>query len=59
MAQITLLDAMAIDANGNPTSTFTPEIISTSPFVACFRQLLTTAECDYLMAWPRPCYTLR
>jgi prolyl 4-hydroxylase len=48
IAQITLLDAMAIDANGSPTSTFTPEIISTSPFVACFRQLLTTAECDYL-----------
>jgi prolyl 4-hydroxylase len=53
-AQIALLDAMATDANGNPTLTCTPNIISTSPFVASFKQLLTTAECDYLIRLALP-----
>ena len=53
-AQIALLEAMAIDSNGNPTLTVTPNIISASPFVASFKQVLTTTECDYLIRLATP-----
>ncbi|PTQ62482.1 prolyl 4-hydroxylase [Sphingomonas aurantiaca] len=48
LGQLTLLDAMAIDAAGAPTALPVPETLSETPDVIRFPRLLTAAECAHL-----------
>lgn len=45
-----LLEAMALDSNGEPTSIAEPEQLSEQPFSRLFRRLVSPAECTYLIA---------
>ncbi|QNA84590.1 proline hydroxylase [Sphingomonas sp. So64.6b] len=48
MAQLKLLDMMAIDANGIPMRLPTPEVLSTAPRIVRFAKLLTQQECAHI-----------
>ncbi|GAA4009658.1 2OG-Fe(II) oxygenase [Sphingomonas humi] len=48
-AQLALLEAMALDPEGDPSTTFAPRELSAAPHVASFEGFLTAAECDYLV----------
>lgn len=51
-----LLDAMDLDANGDPAATPNGQALSERPFVRLFRQALTVAECRYLLDTAAPSY---
>lgn len=51
-----LLDAMDLDANGDPAADVEGETLSERPFVRLFREALTPAECAYLLDIASPSY---
>ncbi len=53
---LSLLRAMDIDANGDPSTTPEGERISDRPDARVFHNLLTQAECDYLITVADPGY---
>jgi prolyl 4-hydroxylase len=52
--QVTLLELMSLDEDGNPLSIPQPAELSRSPYVATFERLFTREECDYLVALASP-----
>ncbi len=52
--QVALIDAMALEPDGNPSDSFALEQCSTTPNIAIHRQFLTPAECDYIVAAGTP-----
>ena len=44
-----LVEAMDLDAEGNPRSAYKGEQLSSDPEVSIFKHLFTEAECEYLM----------
>lgn len=44
-----LLEAMALDFDGDPQLPPQPEVVSDSPRIRIFRQFFTPAECDYVL----------
>ena len=49
--QAALIADMAIDPVGNPLNAFAPEFLSRDPLVVLFRNFMTHAECDAVIAW--------
>lgn len=56
-SQLTLIESMAIDAAGNPSTAPEPDVLSTAPSVLLFQRLFSTGECDYLRQLAEPGYT--
>lgn len=53
---LSLIEAMDLDARGDPRSVPEGERLSDSPDVVQFRNLFTDAECDFLMLVAEPTY---
>lgn len=53
---LALIEAMDLDANGDPKGGFAGRQISDSPQVALFPGLFTPAECEFLMLVAEPTY---
>jgi prolyl 4-hydroxylase len=52
--QVTLLEGMSLDEEGNPLSLPPTVELSRSPYVATVEKLFTREECDYLIALASP-----
>lgn len=52
--QVTLIDAMALDENGAPSSVLSMESLSNDPQIGVLRGFLTTAECAHIQMLSDP-----
>jgi prolyl 4-hydroxylase len=55
-SQITLIGNMDIDREGLPASIGPPDLLSQAPYVAMFRNLLTSDECNFLIGQAAPSF---
>ena len=52
--QLSMIERMAVDKNGEPTSLPVPRPLSDRPWVRCAEAFLTAEECDYLVRSSEP-----